>query len=121
MEDPPLKGNGNAMKCVNPKCRQDAQDLHTGTLRLLELAIPPEERIVRGDSGFPVIVVPSRYFWLCPQCSRTWKMKRWTPAGLVLEPNLDDSGQGQARQTVKVPPARQVPRSRLQMVPHRVA
>lgn len=109
------------MQCVNPNCRQDAHDLHTGTLRLLELAIPPEERIVRGDSGFPVIAVPSRYFWLCSQCSRAWKMKRWTPAGLVLEPNLDGSGQGQAPQTVKVPPARQVPRSRFQLGSHRVA
>lgn len=109
------------MQCVNPKCRRDAQDLHTGTLRLLELAIPPEERIVRADTGFPIVVVPSRYFWLCSQCSRIWRMKRWTPAGLVLEPNLPDCGQEWAPQTVKIAPARQVSRSRLQAGSHGVA
>jgi hypothetical protein len=101
------------MRCVNPECREDAEDLHTGTLRLLELAIPPEERIVRAEGGFPIVVVPSRYFWLCSQCSRVWKMKRWTPAGLLLEPLPLDSGQEQVLQTVKVAPATQVSQSRL--------
>lgn len=109
------------MKCANPDCRQDAHDLYSGTLRLLELAIPPEERIVRADSGFPVVVVPSRYFWLCTDCSRIWRMKRWTPAGLLLEPKRPDPSQKLAPQTVKVAPARQAPRSRVQLRPYRVA
>jgi hypothetical protein len=109
------------MQCVNPKCRQDAQELRAGTLRLLELAIPPEQRIVRADSGFPIVVVPSRYFWLCSQCSRVWKMKRWTPAGLLLEPLPLDSSQEQVLQTVKVAPARQVSQSRFQAGSQRVA
>lgn len=109
------------MQCVNPQCSRDAHDLQSGTLRLLELAIPPEERIVRADSGFPIVVVPSRYFWLCSQCSRIWKMKRWTRAGLLLEPNLLDDGEEKFLQTVKVAPARQVPRSRLQTQSDRVA
>lgn len=109
------------MQCVNPQCGRNAHNLHTGTLRLLELAIPPEERIVRADSGFPIVVVPSRYFWLCAQCSRIWRMKRWTPEGLLLEPNRLDGAQKQPIQTVKVAPARQLPHSRLQARPHRAA
>lgn len=109
------------MHCVNPECRRDAQELDGGTLRLLELAIPPEERIVRADSGFPVVVVPSRYFWLCPGCSRVWRMKRWTRDGLLLEANLAEGLREGTSQTVKVPPARHVPKSRLQVPSHRVA
>lgn len=108
------------MQCVNPKCGREAHDLHAGTLRLLELAIPPEKRIVQGDTGFPVVAVPSRYFWLCPGCSRIWRMKRWTPDGLLLELNRLDSGQGYALQLVKIVPARQAPQSRLQVAVHRV-
>lgn len=106
---------GTAMQCVNPACGQDAENLHTGTLRMLELAIPPEERVVWSDSGFPVVVVPSRYFWLCSRCSRMWRMRRWTPAGLLLEPNRPDRTQEQTLQTVKVAPAREVflPRRRM--------
>jgi hypothetical protein len=113
------------MQCVNPECRQDAKDLHTGTLRLLELAIPPEERIVRADSGFPIVVVPSRYFWLCSQCSRIWRMRRWTRAGLVLEPpngpELRSAGLEPRCQTVTVAPPRQLPQSRIHVRTHRVA
>lgn len=103
------------MHCVNPECRRDAQELEGGTLRLLELAIPPEERIIRADSGFPVVVVPSRYFWLCPKCSRQWRMKRWTRDGLVLEPNLPASSLQQLAQLVKVPPARHLPWPQMQI------
>lgn len=74
------------MHCANPECRQVMQDLYQGTLVLLELDVPPDERIVRSESGFPVCTVPSKYFWLCPQCSSLWIMKRWTATGLVLEP-----------------------------------
>ena len=106
------------MQCVNPECCREAQDLYTGTLRLLELAIPPEKRIVRADSGFPVVAVPSRYFWLCSQCSRIWKIKRWTPAGLILEPNpgsaLPGAGLEQNHSlTIKIAPARETPQSRI--------
>ncbi len=74
------------MQCANPKCRRVAQDLQQGTLLLLEMDVPPDERIVRSESGFPICTVPSRYFWLCSECSRLWTLKRWTPTGLVLEP-----------------------------------
>ncbi len=74
------------MHCANPKCSRYMQNIQQGTLVLLELDVPPDERIVRSESGFPVCTVPSKYFWLCSECSRLWIMKRWTPTGLVLEP-----------------------------------
>jgi len=73
------------MQCMNPKCSQDARHLQDGTLRLVELDVPPEDRTQRSDGGFPVCSVPSRYFWLCAECCRLWTIKRWTLAGLLLE------------------------------------
>lgn len=73
------------MECANPGCRVPALDLSTGVLTLLELDVPPEERVIRSDGGFPVCSVPSRYFWLCAKCSSHLRIRRWTPTGLVLE------------------------------------
>ena len=74
------------MHCANTRCNQHARDLRGGTLRLVELDVPPEDRIVRGDGGFPVCSVPSKYFWLCAECSKLWTIERWTPTGLLLAP-----------------------------------
>jgi hypothetical protein len=112
---------GNTMQCANPKCRRDALDLQTGTLCLIELSLPPDERIIRADGGFPVAVAPSRYFWLCPECSRIWKMKRWTSAGVDLEPNRQDWRQTQEAQAEKIAPAREGFRPQRQVLPHLVA
>lgn len=76
------------MRCANSKCHADMQDLNGGTMRMLELEVPPEERITRSEWGFPVFCVPTRYFWLCEHCSHIFRIRRWTPAGLVLEPRL---------------------------------
>ena len=90
-------------------------------MRLLELAIPPEERVVRPKSGFPIVAVPSRYFWLCSQCSRIWKIKRWKPEGLLLEANPLDNGQEQTFQTVKIPPDGLAHTARFHVPSNRVA
>lgn len=76
------------MECANPECRRDAHDLHNGTLRLLEMAVSPEERLEGNDYGFPVCIVPSKFFWLCAECSRILRMKGWSATGLILEPFL---------------------------------
>lgn len=73
------------MRCANPDCQAPAVELSGGALRLLELDVPPEERVVRSDGGFPVCAVPSRYFWLCPSCSSYLTMRRWTLDGVILE------------------------------------
>jgi hypothetical protein len=90
-----------------------------GTLRLLELAVPVEERVIHSDTGFPIVAVPSRYFWLCPECTRSFEMRRWTPDGLILEFRLPENGRKAL--LVKVAPARSVVRSRLQAPSARVA
>lgn len=92
------------MQCANPDCNQTACDVTSGTLRLLELEVPPEQRIVRSEGGFPVCCVPSRYFWLCDHCSRFLRVRRWTKDGLVLEYRVNATG-GKARE-IKLPVAR---------------
>lgn len=74
------------MQCANPNCRKDAQDVGRGSLHLLEMEVPLDERVVGADSGFPILAAPVRFFWLCAECSRSFRLKRWTPAGLILEP-----------------------------------
>ena len=73
------------MQCANPDCRAPAIELSAGILRLIELDVPPEHRVVRSDGGFPVCSVPSRYFWLCPKCSSYLRIRRWTVDGITLE------------------------------------
>lgn len=75
------------MVCANPECRRDAHDLQNGTLQLMEMDVPPEERLEGNDYGFPVCKVPSKFFWLCATCSRILRMKGWTGTGLILEPS----------------------------------
>jgi len=77
------------MRCANPDCNLMSHDLTTGSLRLLELDVPPEERVTRSDWGFPICCVPSRYFWLCQQCCGLLSIRRWTKEGLVLEYRMD--------------------------------
>ena len=73
------------MQCANPKCDQNLYDLLDGKLRLVELDVPPEERVLRSDGGFPICIVPSRYFWLCANCSKVLTIKKWTVSGLIFE------------------------------------
>lgn len=73
------------MHCANPDCETPAVDLSTGVLRLIELDVSPEQRVIRSDGGFPVCSVPCRYFWLCPRCSSFLGIMRWTPDGLTFE------------------------------------
>lgn len=92
------------MRCSNPDCRQEARDLQSGIVRMLEMEVPPEERITRAEGGFPVVVVPVKHFWLCEACARRFRIKRWTVAGLVLEP-LPPQGEGE-RTSGKIAPER---------------
>ena len=73
------------MQCSNPQCRKPAEDAENGTFRFLEMEVPPEERTIRSDYGFPVCSVPGRFFWLCARCAMALKLRRWTHAGLVVE------------------------------------
>lgn len=77
------------MRCANPRCGQLARDIFAGTLRLVELEVPADARIVGDESGFPICIVPSRYFWLCPACSRTMEVRRWTRTEVVFGPSRE--------------------------------
>lgn len=77
------------MQCANPECEVPALDLAKGVLRLIELEVPPEKRVVRSEGGFPVCSVPSRYFWLCQSCSSFLRIRRWTANGLIFEQKMN--------------------------------
>lgn len=102
------------MRCSNPKCHQNAHDLQSGTLRLLEMDLPPEERVVRSEWGFPVCSAPSRYFWLCAKCSQSLRIKRWTMAGLVLESFASEGNLWLPAPTLSFPPVKAALRPRTQ-------
>jgi hypothetical protein len=80
------------MHCANPACRLKSQDLRDGILRLVELDVSPEDRVLGAGTGFPICSVPTRYFWLCKACSRVLTIKRWTSTELTLEPREDTNG-----------------------------
>lgn len=96
------------MRCANPRCDQTAQDLQDGILRLIELDLPPEDRLLRIDGGFPICTAPSKYFWLCTDCSKAWTIKRWTIEGLHLEPRGKTAGIDPQNQTLPQIPAKAV-------------
>lgn len=72
------------MHCANPACCCSAEDLTKGTLRLVELEVPPDERLIGIEGGFPVCVARSRYFWLCAKCSKLMRVTGWTATGVTL-------------------------------------
>lgn len=81
----PCRSNGSSeVRCANPACRQVAHDIFSGTLRLVELDVQPEERVSGDANGFPVCCVPSRYFWLCARCSETMKITGWRGGEAML-------------------------------------
>lgn len=76
------------MKCANPDCDQYSDDLREGRVCLVEKMVAPEERITGSEGGFPVCVVPSRYFWLCGNCSSGYFIRGWLEQELILEPRI---------------------------------
>jgi hypothetical protein len=76
------------MRCANSQCGITARDLFEGTLWLVERHDAPLSRLRGDESGFPVCAVPSRYFWLCPECSTSMKIRGWTSAGILLAPHV---------------------------------
>jgi hypothetical protein len=73
-----------AMHCANPQCSKELLYLREGTLRLLELE-PQSDGPIRPDDGaFGMRAFPSKYFWLCGECTKTHIVKRWTTSSVVL-------------------------------------
>ena len=75
------------MQCANPQCSKELFYLREGRLELLELESHSDDQGLADDGGFPIKSLPSRFFWLCGECTKTHIIKRWTTSGLVLEPH----------------------------------
>jgi hypothetical protein len=74
------------MRCANPQCHADAEDLLRGTLQAVEFETPPEKRLLYESGGFPVCSARTRFFWLCPACSRLFTIRKWNASGVILQP-----------------------------------
>lgn len=83
---PSIVGNHHslAMHCANPQCSKELLYLREGTLRLLELEPPSDGQFRPDDGAFATRSLPSKYFWLCGECTKTHIVKRWTRSGVVL-------------------------------------
>ena len=88
------------MRCANPECGRVADDLTSGALRLIELDVPPEQRVTRSEGGFPVCAVRSRYFWLCEQCCEVLRIRCWTGNELIFEHRMNESAIRKAVQEI---------------------
>lgn len=99
----PAAPREDTMKCANPNCQNHLHYLRGGSLRLLELESAPHTRLRGEAGGFPVYRSLARYFWLCAECSSFLILRRWTPAGLILE--SQHAGKKPASWTVPPAPA----------------
>jgi hypothetical protein len=76
--------NDSAMRCANPQCSKELLYLREGTLSLLEMEPHSDDQFQSDLGAFAMRSVPSKYFWLCGECTKTLVVKRWTTAGIVL-------------------------------------
>ena len=72
------------MQCANPQCFQDLLYLREGRLELLELESHADDQFRADDGAFAMRSLPSKCFWLCGECAKTYVVKRWTTSGLVV-------------------------------------
>lgn len=73
------------MRCANRNCNALAEDLFTGSLKLMEFEMDPSDRLLHAAGGFPICIAQTRYFWLCERCSRKLTISRWNSSGVHLE------------------------------------
>lgn len=76
--------HNSAMQCANPQCSKELLYFREGTLELLELESRSDEQLRPDNGAFATSSSPSKFFWLCGECTKTHIVKRWTSAGLVL-------------------------------------
>ena len=77
-------GYNSPMQCANPHCSKELLYLREGSLQLLELESHSDDQFRQDDGPFSMKPLRSRFFWLCGECSKTHRVKRWTTSGLVL-------------------------------------
>jgi hypothetical protein len=73
-----------ATQCANPQCSKELLYLREGRLALLDLESHANDQSRPDDGAFAMRPLPSSIFWLCSECSKTYVVKRWTTAGLVV-------------------------------------
>ena len=76
--------HNSAMQCANPQCSKELLYLREGTLELLELESPSDNQFRLDEGAFATRSLPSKYFWLCGECTKTHIVKRWITSGVVL-------------------------------------
>jgi hypothetical protein len=73
-----------ATQCANPQCSKELLYLREGRLALLEMESHANDQPRPDDGAFAMRSLPSRLFWLCGECTKTYVVKRWTTSGLVV-------------------------------------
>jgi hypothetical protein len=76
--------HNSSTQCANPQCSKELIYLREGTLNLLEMESHSDDQFQPDVGAFAMRSVPSKFFWLCGECTKTLVLKRWTTAGLVL-------------------------------------
>ena len=74
----------SAMRCANPQCSKELLYLREGRLNLLEMEPHSDDQFQSDVGAFAMRSVPSKYVWLCGECTKTLIVKRWTTAGIML-------------------------------------
>ena len=95
--------HNSAMQCANPQCSKELLYLREGTLNLLEMEPHSDDQFQSDIGAFAMRSVPSKYFWLCGECTKTLIVKRWTTAGIVLV--LRNQKTAGSRPNLAAPPA----------------
>jgi len=72
-----------ATHCANPQCSKELLYLREGRLAMLDLESHANDQRL-DDGSFAMRSLPSSLFWLCGECTKTYVVKRWTNAGLVV-------------------------------------
>jgi hypothetical protein len=73
-----------ATQCANPQCSKELLYLREGRLALLDMESHANDQPRPDDGAFAMRSLPSRFFWLCGECTKTYVVKRWTTSGLVV-------------------------------------
>jgi hypothetical protein len=73
-----------ATQCANPQCSKELLYLREGRLALLDMESHANDQPRPDDGAFAIRSLPSRWFWLCGDCTKTYVVKRWTTSGIVV-------------------------------------
>jgi hypothetical protein len=87
------------MRCVNPECSCGLLDGPGGSVWLMQLEVSRDQPTEAEGCGFSVCTQPTKYFWLCADCSSRFVLSRWTPSGVVLARDQAGMHNGSAQRT----------------------